>query len=159
MAPRSSAGALNVTATDKPTINAFAGGVGLAVANPYGVAVGASYATNSITSTVSAFISGSSATTTAGSVTFSATSTSLMETITVGGSVAGAVSAAGAVSLDNISDVISAYASKSAQINSGGASPSPLPILRRSRPSREEYPWHSGSESALPWAPIRLRTK
>ena len=74
-------GAIDVSMSDSPTIKALSGGVAGAGA----AAIGAAPATNNISDTDTAYINDSDATSSAGSVTVSATSTSLMETLTVGG--------------------------------------------------------------------------
>ena len=109
-------GAITVTATDRPTIQALAGGVAGAGA----AAIGAALATNEIGDTDTAYIDRSTITSQA-SITVSATSTSSMETITVGGAGAGAFALGGSVSLNSIANTIEAYITTFSHVTAPGA--------------------------------------
>ena len=80
--------AIQVLATDSSTIQAAAGGIGIAVAGQSAVAatVGASAAANNVYDTTSADVTGSQLTSTGG-LSIKATATPTIKTLTVGGAV------------------------------------------------------------------------
>ncbi len=123
------ADSVNVTAVDTSTIEAAAGGVGIAVStNLVGLAVGVSVAVNEIFNTTQAYVAGSHVTS-AGDVNLTATSSPTIEALTIGvavavtigeeGGVAG--SGAGAGSGDTVQNSVLAYIDNSVVSTSNGA--------------------------------------
>ncbi|MBW4598225.1 MAG: DUF4347 domain-containing protein [Calothrix sp. FI2-JRJ7] len=97
---------VEVLATNIATIKSLAG-----QANASGTAaVGAAVAVNNSSSTTEAYINSSNITSTAGQVKILATGAETIESLSAGASVAGAVALTGSVSVNNITNTISAYA-------------------------------------------------
>ena len=112
----SATGAISLTAADTPTINAKAGGI----AGAGTAAVGGALATNTITDQAAAYVNNATLSSTSGSITISAISTSNMQTLTVGGSIAGTAAVTGSVSLNTIRDKINAYVAGGAKVSASG---------------------------------------
>lgn len=93
-------GAINLTASDNSTINAFSGQLSLSG----GASVGASVATNDIANQVIAEINQSTAIASAGAINLSATSTGTIKAAAAGGAGAGLFAAGGAVTLNKIAN-------------------------------------------------------
>lgn len=93
-------GAINITASDNSTINAFSGQLSLSG----GASVGASVATNDIANQVIAEINQSTAIASAGAINLSATSTGTIKAAAAGGAGAGLFAAGGAVTLNKIAN-------------------------------------------------------
>ncbi len=88
--------AVQIMATDNSTIQALAGGIGVAIAtnDTPAVSIGASAAVNGIYNTTDALVNSSNLTS-AGGVSLSATATPAIKTLTIGGAVSGSNSSAG----------------------------------------------------------------
>ncbi len=121
---------LDVTAVDTSTIQALAGGVGIAVSTgTLGLAAGVSVASNEIGNTTEAYVDNSTVTA-AGDLNLTATSMPTIRALTIGVAVAVAVSdeaggvagsGAGAGSGDTVHDTILAYINNSTVTSSAGA--------------------------------------
>ena len=125
------ADSLDVTAVDTSTIKALAGGVGIAISSSgvLGLAAGVSVASNEIENTTEAYVD-SSHVNSAGDVNLTATSTPMIEALTIGVAVAAATgglggiagSGAGAGSGDTVEDTVKAYIDNSSLSSAGATS-------------------------------------
>ncbi len=124
------ADSLDVEAGDSSTIQALAGGVGIAISTgTIGIAVGVSVAVNDIGNTIEAYVDGS-AVTSAGDVNVTATSNPTIKALTIGVAVAAALSSnaggvagsgAGAGSGDTVRNTVLAYINGSHVTSTAGA--------------------------------------
>ena len=108
------AGAVTLTSSDSPTIEALAGGL----AGSGTAAIGAALATNNIDDTTRSYIDGASVT--AVSAALSATSNASIESLTVAGAASGTFSLGGAVGLNSIGDVTEAYITDGSVVDVSG---------------------------------------
>ncbi len=97
---------INISANNTATIRSLAG----QVSGGGTAAIGAAVAVNNSSSTTAAYISGSSVTSTSGTVKVAATGDSTIESLSAGASVSEQVALTGSVSVNNITDTIKAYA-------------------------------------------------
>ncbi len=109
------AGAVTLTSSDSPTIEALAGGL----AGSGTAAIGAALATNNIDDTTRSYIDGASVA--AASAALSATSNATIESLTVAGAGSGTFSLGGAVGLNSIGDVTEAYITDGSVVDVSGA--------------------------------------
>jgi hypothetical protein len=107
---------VDVLATDNSTIKAISGGAAIATS---GVSVGAGIASNIVANTTVARIENSTIDAT-GAVVADATSTSLIESITVGGAGANTFALGGSVSLNDIQNTIDAHISTGSEVDATG---------------------------------------
>jgi len=107
--------AVIVTFTDNPTIEALAGGI----AGSGTASIGAGVGTNNITNVDSAFVDASTIFAVSG-VSVTATSTSSLETITIGGAGAGPFALGGAVSLNKIRNTLKARITSGTMVTADG---------------------------------------
>ncbi len=109
-------GNVSLNASDNATINSFAGQISVSGA----ASIGASVATNNISSQVIAEINASNVTSTSGGVNLSATSIGAINSIAAGGAGAGAFAAGGAVTVNNISNVVRTDIANQSNVNALG---------------------------------------
>ena len=110
-----SSGALAVVTSDNPLIEALSGGL----AGSGTAAVGAALATNNIDDNTRSYIDGSNVT--AASVALTATSTANIESLTAAGTGAATFALGGAIGLNSISDITSAYIADNSVVDATGA--------------------------------------
>ncbi len=96
---------INVSATNNATIRSLAGQISAAG----NAAIGAAVAVNNISGKTEAYISGSSVTSTSGTVKVESKGNNTIESLSAGASVSGQVALTGSVSVNNITDTIQAY--------------------------------------------------
>src|SRR5262249_59618866 len=106
-------GTISLTALDDPEIKALAGGAAVSVG---GNGVGAAIAKNMIGDQVRAYVDASSVTSTAGSVTLTATSLPNIDSLAAGAAAASDFSGAGSVSFNIVSSTVEAYGANGAAL-------------------------------------------
>ena len=104
---------ISLTATDDPTIEAFAG----AVAGASTAAIGAAFSTNTISDTTKAYIDGS--TVEGGGIAMTSTSDPTIESLTAAGAGAGTFAGGGAVGINNITNTTEVFITDGATVDAG----------------------------------------
>ncbi len=109
-------GSILVSATDSSSIGALAGGA----AGAGKVAIGAAVSTNDISNTIEAYVKRSTVESTGSGFEVSATSTSKIDSLTVGGAGAGKFALGGSVSLNEINNTVDARISNDSTVTANG---------------------------------------
>ncbi|RUT07776.1 hypothetical protein DSM106972_020360 [Dulcicalothrix desertica PCC 7102] len=111
-----SAGNLNLTAKEDAKIESLAGSISVGGA----ASVGASVATNNISSQIIAEVNNSQVAVSAGDINLSATSTGTIDSLAAGGTDAGTFAAGGAVTVNNLSNTVRANIANGSDVQAQG---------------------------------------